>query len=370
MRSYRPEELFDDGGRLRAELRALRPDGRAAHGSQPARERRPSDARPRAARLPRLRGGRRGARHGGHRGHQRARHLAARRHAGERDRPRTSASSGPTRPRRTVSARSLRGHGPGLDGRAARGRRPPLARRPRDGDSERAPLPGLARGLPADRPSRAVQLLRGVHPHRRLDVQPAREVAEGHARHPVATADRVAELPALVSRLAPGPQRLLAPGPRVHRPRDEQEGGDRPGLPAARRELPAVRGGPLSALARLRQRDRGGQAAVARLPVDRRRDQPLRPGHRHLGLGIHRRRRRAGRRARVRGRRADARDGGRRRAAPRAPPRAARARGQRGRPDAAATTVRAPARPAGRRVRRPLHRFAAGDLRLPRLSRG
>ena len=47
---------------------------------------------------------------------------------------------------------------------------------------QRAPLPGLARGLPAHRPPRPLQLLRGVHPHRRLDVQPARQVAEGHAR--------------------------------------------------------------------------------------------------------------------------------------------------------------------------------------------
>ena len=63
----------------------------------------------------------------------------------------------------------------------------------------RAPVPGLAGGLPAHRPPRAVQLLRGVHPHHRLDVQPARQVAEGHARHPVAAADRVAELPAVLA---------------------------------------------------------------------------------------------------------------------------------------------------------------------------
>ena len=79
----------------------------------------------------------------------------------------------------------------------------------------RAPLPGLARGLPADRQARPLQLLRGVHPHRRLDVQPAREVAEGDARHPVAAADRVAQLPAQLARLAAGPQRLLAPGSRA-----------------------------------------------------------------------------------------------------------------------------------------------------------
>ena len=61
-------------------------------------------------------------------------------------------------------------------------RRGPRARRPRDGGPLRAPLPGLARGLPADGPARPLQLLRGVHPHHRLDVQPACEVAEGDAR--------------------------------------------------------------------------------------------------------------------------------------------------------------------------------------------
>ena len=62
--------------------------------------------------------------------------------------------------------------------------RPPRARRPGDGDAERAPVPGLARGLSADRPARLLLLLRGVHPHHRLDVQPARQVAEGLQSHP------------------------------------------------------------------------------------------------------------------------------------------------------------------------------------------
>ena len=100
---------------------------------------------------------------------------------------------------------------PGLDGRAPARRDDHLAP---DGRVMEvlvgAPVPGLAGGLPADGPPRPVQLLRGVHPHHRLDVQPAREVAEGHARHPVAPPDRVAELPAVHPRLAPGPQRLLA----------------------------------------------------------------------------------------------------------------------------------------------------------------
>ncbi len=57
--------------------------------------------------------------------------------------------------------------------------------------------------------------VRGVHPHRRFDVQPARQVAEGDGRHPVAAPDRLAQLPAQFARLAPGPQRLHAPGPRA-----------------------------------------------------------------------------------------------------------------------------------------------------------
>ena len=190
----------------------------------------------------------------------------------------------------------------------------------------RAPLPGLAGGLPADRPPRAVQLLRGVHPHRRLDVQPAREVAEGHARDPVAAPDPVAELPAQLARLAPGPQRLLPPGPGLHRPRRQQEGRDRPRLPAARRELPALGRRPLPAQPRLRQRDRRRQAAGAGLPDDRRGDRALHARARDLGVGVQRRRRAARRRARLRGRRPDARDARRGRAAARAPARPARAR--------------------------------------------
>ena len=205
---------------------------------------------------------------------------------------------------------------------------------PRARGAERAPLPGLARGLPPDRQARPLQLLRGLHPHHRLDVQPAREVAEGDARHPVAPADRLAQLPAHVARLAPGPQRLLAPGSRLHRPRREQEGGDHPRLPAAGREHAALGRRPLPALAGLRERDRRRQAAGARLPDDGRGDRPLHARPRDLGVGVERRGRRAGRRARLRGRRPDARDARRRASAPRAPPRAEGAGRQRRRPDA------------------------------------
>ena len=265
MRSYRPEELFDADGALRAELARAGPRGRAADGRQPARQRRPAAARPRAARLPRLRGRRAerpAATHAPRRRACSARSCATsmRMDADRRTLPDLRAR---TRRRRTASAPCSRSP-------TARGRpsccRPTTTSRPTGGCMEvpqRAPVPGLARGLPADRPPRPVQLLRGVHPHRRLDVQPARQVAEGHPRDPVAAADRVAELPADLARLAPGPQRLQPPGPGLHRPRRQQEGRDRPRLPAAGRQLPAVGRRPLPAQPRLRQRDRRRQAAGA-----------------------------------------------------------------------------------------------------------
>ncbi len=120
-------------------------------------------------------------------------------------------------------------------------------------------------------------------------------------------------------------------------------------------------------VAPLRERDRRGQAARARLPLDRGRDRPLHARHRHLGVRLERRGRRAGRRARLRGRHPDARGGGRGGDPARAAAGAEGAGRERRRPDAPAARERASARAAGRRVRRALHHRPAGDLRLPRL---
>ena len=182
-----PRSCSTTTARSRAELAALAPDGRAADERQPARQRRAAAARPAScptsATTPST-----------------VAEPAARR------------SSEATRVLgaflRDVIARATRDNfrviGPGRDRveparRGVRGDRPRLGRpRPLPATTtsrpdgrvmevlSRAPVPGLAGGLPADRPPRPVQLLRGVHPHRRLDVQPARQVAEGHARHPVA----------------------------------------------------------------------------------------------------------------------------------------------------------------------------------------
>ena len=63
------------------------------------------------------------------------------------------------------------------------GRRPPRAGWPGDGGAERAPVPGLARRVSADRPARVLFLLRSVHSHRRFDVQPACQVARRLREH-------------------------------------------------------------------------------------------------------------------------------------------------------------------------------------------
>ncbi len=194
LRSYRPEELFDEQGTLRPELAELAPRGERRMGANPhanggllLRDLRLPDFRDYAVDVPAA-----GAR--GRRGHPRAGAVPARRDRGQPGhaelphlRPRRDGVEPPDR------ACSRRPTGSGWRRSRAR-RRSPGARRARHGDAQRAPVPGLAGGLPAHRPARVLQLLRGVHPHHRLDVQPARQVAEGHPPHPVAPAHRLAEL--------------------------------------------------------------------------------------------------------------------------------------------------------------------------------
>jgi len=64
----------------------------------------------------------------------------------------------------------------------------------------------------------------GIHPHHRFYVQPTCQMVEDRGRYFLAPANRIAELSLNFACLAAGPQRLLAPGPRFHRSRDEQEG--------------------------------------------------------------------------------------------------------------------------------------------------
>ena len=97
--------------------------------------------------------------------------------------------------------------------------------------------------------------------------------------------DRLAELSADIPCLASGPQRRVASGSRIHRPRRQQAARGGAGVPAAGRQHAAVGGRPLPAQPPLRQRDRGGQAARADLPGHGRGDRALHPRAGHLGMG-------------------------------------------------------------------------------------
>ena len=137
MRSYRPEELFDEQGRPRPDVVVARARGRAPHGRQPARQRRSAPARPAPAGLPRLRGRGAGARQPTSRGHARAGRLAAR-----RDAPRTRDRFRIFGPDETASNRL--GAVLEVTDRAwmagtVRRRRPPRPRGPGDGGALRAP---------------------------------------------------------------------------------------------------------------------------------------------------------------------------------------------------------------------------------------
>ena len=79
------------------------------------------------------------------------------------------------------------------------------AERPRDGDPQRACLRGLARRVSADRAAWHFQLLRGVHPHYRFDVQPARQVAEDQPGSRMAPPNRLIELHSVLPCVAAGP---------------------------------------------------------------------------------------------------------------------------------------------------------------------
>ena len=161
-----PAELFDEQRPAPARTGRARPARHPPHERQSAHQWRLAAARPAAAGFPRLR--RRGAdtrrRHGRiHPGHGQ---VPARCHEAEHGGAELPAVQ-PGREQLQPLAGRARGHQPRL-GRGDRAMgRPPRARRAGDGDAERAPVPGLARRLSADRPARLLLLLRGLHPHHR-----------------------------------------------------------------------------------------------------------------------------------------------------------------------------------------------------------
>ena len=203
MKSYRPEELFDAEGRLKPELAELAPKGHRrmsdnphANGGLLLRDLKMPDFRDYAVKVP----------------SPGAIDAESTREMGRflRDIMKQNLDSKnlpPVQPRRKQLeplAGRAGGDQPLLHGRDLPGRRPPVAGRPGDGGAQRTPVPGLAGGIPADRPAWVLLVLRSVHPHHRLDVQPARQVVEGVPRNSLAPADRVVELPAQFARLAAG----------------------------------------------------------------------------------------------------------------------------------------------------------------------
>src|ERR1035437_4294338 len=95
-------------------------------------------------------------------------------------------------------------------------RRISRARRARDGDVERTPMRRLARRLSAHRTAWTLQLLRGVHSYRGFDVQPARQVAEGHGVPAVAAENSLVKLSAGLACLAAGSQWIHTPRSRLY----------------------------------------------------------------------------------------------------------------------------------------------------------
>ena len=282
MRSYRPEELFDERGTLRAELAALAPEGERRMGANPhanggvlLRELELPDFREYGVEVPAPTAS----------VSEPTRVLGAFLRDVIRLNPESFRIVGPDE---TASNRLERG---------LRGDRPRLGRRDASPSDDHLAPDGRVMEVLSEHLCQGWlegYLLTGRHGlfnSYEAFIHIVDSMFNQHAKwlkvtraDPLAPADRVAELPALLARLAPGQQRVLPPGPRIHRPRDQQEGGDRPRVPTAGRQLPAVGRRPLSAQPQLRQRDRRRQAAVAELPDDGGGGRALHPRDRHLGL--------------------------------------------------------------------------------------
>ena len=228
MRSYRPEELFDETGRLLPELAGAGPRGRAPDGGQPARQRRHPAARPAAARLPRLR--RRRARGPASVMAEDARTLGK----FLRDVIKLNQDQRNFRifgPDETASNRLTAVFEVTDKQWDGRGHRRPTTTSPPTGRvmemlSEHQCEGWLEGYLLTGRHGLFNCYEAFIHIIDSMFNQHAKWLKVTRA-HPLAAADRLAEHPAGLARLAAGPQRLHPPGPRLHRPRGQQEGRDR-----------------------------------------------------------------------------------------------------------------------------------------------
>ena len=318
MRSYRPEELFDAGGRVDARGRGAGA-GRATAAWAPTRTPTAGGCSGRCAcpdfRV--LRGPRRPTGSGDRRGHPGPRWLPARRDG----RQRRSAQLPCRRPGRdgVEPARcAVRGDRAGVAWPSRAGRRR-VHLRP-DGRvleilSEHTCQGWLEGYLLTGR--------HGIFSCYEAFIHLVDSMFNQHAKWlkvsselAVAARHRLTQLPAHLARVAPGPQRLQPPGPGVHRPGRQQEGRASCACISRPTRTRSSRSPTTACAAATGQRDRRRQAAGAAVPGHGRGRHPLHEGPRHLGVGEQRRRRRSRRGDGVLRRRPDPRDARRRRSAP------------------------------------------------------
>ena len=177
MRAQKPEELFDENGKLIPELKELAPTGTRRMGANPHAN---GGLLKKALRLPDFRDyGVTVEKPGTDRGRE---HPAAGPFLRDVMKPNMDNFRvfGPDENTSNKLERHLRGQQEILDRGVLPGgrrRRRTGPRRPRDGDAQRAHPGRHARRLPAHRPARLLLHLRSVRPRHRLDVQPARQVA-------------------------------------------------------------------------------------------------------------------------------------------------------------------------------------------------
>ncbi len=249
-------------GRLRAEYRGARAERRAAHGREPARERRPAAAGSADAGFPRLRGRGDEAGHRARRGDAGHGNAACATSSGANT-AKTFASSVRTRPRPTgfgavfeVTDRVFTGDDPAHDEHLSPDGRvmEVLSEHMCQGWLEGYLLTGRHGFFSCY--EAFIHIVDSMFNQHAKWLKTTREI-------PVAAADRLAQLSADLARLAAGSQRLQPPGSRLHRSRREQEGRRRPRLSAAGRQHAAVGDRPLPAQPQLRERDRRRQAAGA-----------------------------------------------------------------------------------------------------------
>ena len=222
--------------------------------------------------------------------------VPARHHAAEHDElPRLR----PGREHLEQARRDLRGEQEAVARRLpprGRRRRRAVARRPRPRDALRAHAGRLARRLPAHRPARL--LLAPTRPSSTSSTRCSTSTPSGWPSATSCPGGRRSRRSTCSSPRPSGGRTTTASRTRIPGFLDvvrEQEPGRVPHLPAAGRELAALRRRPLPAEHRLHQRDRLRQAEAPAVPDHGRGHRALHQGHRHLAQGEQRPGRRAGR---------------------------------------------------------------------------